>query len=40
MLGCRYVVKMTNIEGRRYGVNGERCVAKISENISHTVHTQ
>ena len=24
MLGCRPVVKMTNIEGMRYGVNGEQ----------------
>ena len=22
--GCRYVVKMKNIKGRRYGVNGEQ----------------
>jgi len=25
VLGCRCVAKMTNIEGKRYGENGEQC---------------
>jgi len=44
VLGCRCVAKMTNIEGKRYGENGEAYIAyfisKVFGNLLRLIHQE